>query len=170
MAATAKRGEEFNRLLAEQGFVTRSMKYGYRPDDEAKAAIDARAARLVELAELFGPAILGDLTPERYVNDRIATWVTANPLALTTQRVQELIEGPPRPPHVSASVRTVRAKIGTPGSGGYLYQFTADDVAITDGGAFELVIPDSVAEHFRQQGRREIQRQFADLLALKSHL
>lgn len=168
MAVTAKRGEEFNRLLSEQGFVTRSMKYGYRPDDEARKTIEDRAARLVELAELFGPAMLGDLTPEQYVNDRIATWVTANPLALTTQRVQELIEGPPRPPHVSASVRTVRAKIGTPGKGGYLYQFAADDITVDS--ALELAIPDAVAEHFRQQGRREIQRQFADLLALKSHL
>jgi hypothetical protein len=41
----------------------------------------------------------------------------------------------------------------------------ADDlVAVRAGGRVEFRIPDAVAEHFRQQGRRDLQRELAGIL------
>ncbi len=154
------RAEEFNRLLPMQGTATRSMRYGWRPTDEQRAAIDERAARLNELAELICPHI-GEANPPEYVNKRIASWMKANPLTLTTKFVADIIEQV----GVNASVTV---QIGEPGKGGYFYQCHADDL-ITQNGQVRLSVPESVAEHFRQQGRRQIQRELADLLALKSH-
>jgi hypothetical protein len=47
---SASRAEEMNRLIVKQGQATRSMKYGWVPDEETKARIEKDATRLVELA------------------------------------------------------------------------------------------------------------------------
>lgn len=169
MPVTREHGEEFNRLLDEHGFAVRSMQYGYEPEGDALAIIETRDHRLRELAGLFGPDVLEGREPSQYVWDRTEAWVQAHPLALTTQRVQQIIEGPPRPPHVSTPVRMVSIQIGTPGDGGYYYQCMADDVTV-ENGALRFKVPESVAEQFRQQGKRQLTRQFASLLGLKSYL
>jgi hypothetical protein len=190
---SADRAAEFNRLLVEQGHVTRSMKYGWEPDDDDRKAIDARSIRLLELCEMLGahvnaPGYGGEaITPGRYVNDRIASWLRANPLPLSMERVRSLLTEHP----LYALEGGVAVTIGELGSGGYQYRVMADDFAWSGArvegecshspahetndadcehrvvrGDMVLRVPDSVAEHFRQQGRRAIQREFASLMAL----
>ncbi len=166
MSKDAQRAEEFNRLLVTQASVTRSMKYGFRPDPDEKATIEARGVRLNELAELLPGAKANaehaPFEPGAYVNERIASWLTANPLTLSTRMVGDLIEG-------VGPNGTVTVVIGDSTKGGYWYACLADNLEEVNG-QIQLKVPDSVAEHFRQQGRRQIQREFADLMGLKSHL
>ena len=191
----AARAEEFNRLLVEQGLATRSTKYGIEFTDEQRAVVEARGVRLLELAELMEPKGWVDgayvvREPGAYVNERIAAWLKANPLALSMQRVLDLIT-PPALYSLSGGVNVIIGKLG---DGGYIYRVMADDFgwsgARIEGtcshdlrhedndadcshqvvfGDMVLRVPDSVAEHFRQAGRRQVQREVADVLALKSH-
>ncbi len=162
----AQRAEEFNRLLVTQANVTRNMKYGFRPDSDEKATIEARGVRLNELAELLPGAKANaehaPFEPGAYVNERIASWLKANPLLLSTRMVDDLIEG-------VGPNGTVTVVIGDGAKGGYWYTCHADDLESANG-QIRLNVPEGVAEHFRQQGRRQIQREFADLMAVKSHL
>jgi hypothetical protein len=141
---------EFNRLLVTQGHVTRSMHHGWKPSDEQQAEINDRATRLLELAQL-----LGQDNPGKFVNDRIAAWMKMNPEALTSEQVRDLIESF-RQPNADTGVTTgVFIQIGDPGNGGYHYRVMRDD--LTYNGQVVFQVPDSVAEHFRQQGRRALQ-------------
>jgi hypothetical protein len=152
---SASRAEEMNRLIVKQGQATRSMKYGWVPDEETKARIEKDATRLVELAELLSMGD-SDSTPEAYVNDRIAAWVRMNPLPLSMERVRSLLTE-----HL-------------------LYSLEGDDFAWSGArvegegdnevvrGDMVLRVPDSVAEHFRQQGRRALQREHAALMGVAS--
>lgn len=165
MPVSAERAAEFNRLLVEQGTATRSMKYGWKPTDEEKAEIDARAVRLIELAELAG--ITAGQTPERYVNERLASWLTMNPLVLEIARVKRIIENYEGQ---DVPLEEVRVQIGDVDKG-YAYRVMADDLQLSfqsAKGVIVLKVPDSVAEHFRQQGRRSLQREFAALIAVPS--
>lgn len=159
LPTSADRAAEFNRLLVEQATVTRSMKYGWKPDEEQRAAIDARATRLLELAQL----IHADAEPGRYVNDRIAAWLRMNPLPLEPAVIVDAVE------HYAdgtCPLEGVRVQIG-PVDGGYGYRAMRDDfqLSFTGGVGVAVVnVPDSVAEHFRQQGRRALQSEMRALL------
>lgn len=152
LPTSADRAAEFNRLLVEQGFVTRSMKYGWQPDDAERETIDARATRLLELAELM-PGIT--VEPGTYVNDRLAAWLRMNPLALTNQILAEKL--------TTEGVHTISVQVGDPRDRGYRYALVVDDVEQQYGGTV-LRVPDSVAEYFRQQGRRALQSELRDCL------
>jgi hypothetical protein len=166
--AYAARAEEFNRLLIEQGFATRSMKTGWRPDEEQRGVLDTRAARLIELAELMGPRIADaqhqPFSAEAYVNERIAAWLRANPLGLTNRQLAERLAS-----DESQGLVSVYIGMGVERKNGYAYTLLYDDLR-QQNGLWQLHVPDSVAEFFRQQGRRQVQREIADVLALKSHL
>lgn len=166
----ADRAAEFNRLLVTQGHATRSMKYGHKPGEEELREIVARTARLVELAEL-----LGYEGPEAYVNERLAAWLKMNPLPLAMEHLQAIFEEP-----LYSTDNGIYVQIGELAKNGYQYRVMRDDFAWTgareepaeDGtvvrGEMVLRIPDSVAEIFRQQGRRQLQREFASMMALET--
>lgn len=169
---SAERAAEMNTLIVEQGHATRSVKYGWKPTPEEQAVINARAERLVELVELLDAHVaapgypLGEqVTPERYVNDRIAAWMRANPLALTNHRMLERLEENTRTGNLDASNTCgVTVQIGED-SAAYHYAVMADDfVALRGGGRVLFRVPESVAEHFRQQGRRALQSELRALL------
>jgi hypothetical protein len=172
---SASRAEEMNRLIVKQGQATRSMKYGWVPDEETKARIEKDATRLDELAELLSMGD-SDSTPEAYVNDRIAAWVRMNPLPLSMERVRSLLTE-----HLLYSLEGgVLVSIGDLKASGYQYRVMADDFAWSGArvegegdnevvrGDMVLRVPDSVAEHFRQQGRRALQREHAALMGVAS--
>lgn len=166
MPKSADRAAEFNRLLVIQGNVTRSMKYGWRPDDEEREEIQQRAARLIELAELIGH----EEAPEEYVNERIAAWMRANPLTLTNNHLAEVAEKSRHSGNPDTGItKPVHIQIGEPGKGGYFYGLLADDLR-DEPNRILLAVPESVAEHFRQQGRRQIQREAANLFAFETRL
>jgi hypothetical protein len=152
---TKNRAEEFNWLIVAQGHVTRSMQFGdYRPTDVEQREIHERATRMIELAEM-----LGFKDAEREVNDRIASWLRANPLALGKRRVKRIIEDP-----ASGDLDNgVTIQIGDAAAGGYFYQVLAADCANRNG-ILHFTVPDSIAEHFRQQGRREVQAEMRAVL------
>lgn len=155
---SADRAAEMNRLLVEQGHVTRSMKYtaSWTPTEDEQEVIRARAARLIELAEMLGQA-----EPEAYVNERLAAWLKMNPLSLGKRRVKAIIDDP-----ASGNIdNTVVIQVGDPTNGGYHYSCLADDVS-NHGGLLRFTVPDSVAEYFRQQGRRQLQRSIRGELGL----
>lgn len=164
LPTSADRAVEFNRLLVEQGHATRSMKYGWQPDDTERQAIDARATRLLELAELL-PGTPKGRDPGAYVNERIASWLRANPLALTNHRLVERVRETEKA--INSAVGNtcgVSVQIGE-GDSAYHYSVMADDlVAVRAGGRVVVRVPESVAEHFRQQGRRELQSEMRALL------
>lgn len=167
LPTSADRAAEFNRLIVEQGHVTRSMKYGWEPDDEQKAVIDARAIRLLELAELL-PGVSKDVEAGHYVNERIASWLRANPLALTNHRLIELVRETTKTLNESVgNTCGVSVQIGE-GDQAYHYAVMADDlVAVRSGGRVIFRVPESVAEHFRQQGYRKRSREIASALGFK---
>lgn len=165
------RAEEFNRLLVEQATVTRDMKYDPSLGKGKEfVPIQQRAARLVELAELMDMR-----EPEKYVNERIAAWVRMNPLPLSMGRVRALLTERP----LYSSEGGVAVSIGDLGAGGYQYRVMADDFAWSGArvvgtgdnetvlGDMVLRIPDSVAEHFRQQGYRRRSREIASTLGFR---
>lgn len=149
LPTAADRAAEFNRLVVEQGIVTRNAKHKI-PQNEDKARIDARATRLLELAELIAPTT----EPGRFVNDRIASWMRANPLPLTMEMLATAAAEATAGQHVYIS-------IGDLSLGGYRYPVMRDDLR---DGSTDIEVPDSVAEHFRQQGRRALQSELRALL------
>lgn len=156
MSKPADRAAEYQRLVVEQGHVTRSMQFSeWKPTEEEQQVIARRAARLIELAEL-----LGYEEPERQVNESIAAWCRMNPLALSKRRVLRLIE---EAGNVDGQVSIQIGDIGHKTKGGYFYQVLASDASLRNG-VLHFTVPESVAEHFRQQGRREIQSEMRALL------
>lgn len=156
MIKQQERAEEYHRLIVEQGNVVRSIQFSeWKPNDVEQKKIDARAKRMIELAEM-----LGYEEPEREINDRIASWLRANPLALGKRRVKRLIEDPALgnlDNGVSIQIGSLESKQG------YYYQVLAADCVIRQG-SLHFSVPESVAEYFRQQGRREIQSEMRSLL------
>lgn len=156
------RAEELNRLVVEQGIVTRNWKYG-APVNEERERIDARAARMIELVELLeahvnAPGYEGEeITPERYVNDRIAAWMRANPLPLAQDRLINMLD--------DSGDNGVYVRIGEDDKR-YEYRFMADDCTVSGMGQLVLKVPESVAEYFRQQGRRQLQRSIRNDLGI----
>jgi hypothetical protein len=162
MPMSQKQSAEYNELIVQQGNLARSMKYAAtigKPldlTDEQEEAQRGRAVRLVELATIAG--YYDD--PEAEVNRRIAAWMQYNQLSLTTQGVAQLIESKQRP---DCGIHSgVVVSIGDVRSGGYYYTVMADD--LTWPHQLEIKIPESVAEHFRQQGRRALQSEMRGLL------
>lgn len=155
MAKIKARAEEYEELIVKQGHVVRSMQFSeWKPTDYEQQTIDARAARMIELAEM-----LGSDAAEREVNDRIAAWLRANPLALGKRRVKRIIEDP-----ASGNLDgTVEIQIGEPTNSGYFYQVLASDCT-NRAGSLRFTVPESVAEYFRQQGRRQLQTEMRGLL------
>lgn len=147
----ADRAAEFNRLVVEQAIVARNAKHKI-PQTEDAARIDARATRLLELAELINPTT----EPGRYVNDRIAAWLRMNPLPLTVGALAAAAEA-------ATADQGVYVTIGELGNYGYQYRVMRNDLT-TDGRPCTIQVPDSVAEHFRQQGRRALQSELRGLL------
>jgi hypothetical protein len=171
MATTQQRHAEFNRLLVEQATVTRDMKYDSSlGKGKDWGPIQERAARLVELAEL-----LRFTEPEKYVNERIAAWIRMNPLPLSMERIRAILTEHP----LYSLAGGVAVSIGDLKAGGYQYRVMADDFAWSGArvigtgdneqvmGDMVLRIPDSVAEHFRQQGYRKRSREIANTLGFK---
>lgn len=182
----ADRAVELNRLIADQGRAAQRMQYGWKPTDEEQAELNRKAERMHELAELLDAAKLyGDIPIGKYLNDRVATWLKSNPLPLSMQRVLDLIN-PPASYSLEGGVSVV---IGETGDGGYMYRCMADDFAWSGArlegqcahepthdrndaachhqvvrGDMVLRVPDSVAEYFRQQGRRALQSELRSLL------
>lgn len=160
LPTSADRAVEFNELLVEQATTARSMKYGWKPDLADQQWIDVRATRLLELAELL-PSVTEE--PGRYVNDRIAAWLRANPLPLDPAHIAESVE------HYATTecpLEGVRVQIG-PVDSGYGYRAMRDDFQLSFVGGVGVVViqvPDSVAEHFRQQGRRALQSELRNAL------
>lgn len=162
-AVSKTRTEEFNRLLVQQATVTQSMKYDPSVGKGKDwPVIQQRAARLVELAELMGYA-----DPEAYVNERIAAWLRMNPLALTNQMLLERVQETTKTYNPdTGNVCGVTVQIGE-GDHAYGYAVMADDLAAVRGGGRVIFrVPESVAEFFRQQGRRQLKREFAKLMEL----
>lgn len=161
------RAEELNRLIVQQGHVVRSMQYAdWKPNDDEQAEINARAARMIELIELLGahvnaPGYGGEvIRPERYINDRIAAWLKMNPLMLSQRRNKRLVED-----EAAGNLDNgVAVQIGETDKG-YHYMLQATDCSVV-GGILRFFVPESVAEHFRQQGRRQLQRSLQRELGL----
>ena len=162
MPMSQAQAAEYNQLIVEQGFVTRSMQYGARigrpveMTDEQEETIRARAVRMVELATIAG--YYDD--PEAEVNRRIASWLQHNKLALTTQGVTSLIESKQQPD--TGVLSGVVVSVGDIRNGGYYYTVMADDLSWPH--QLEIELPEGVAEHFRQQGRRALQSELRGLL------
>ena len=156
---------EFNHLLVTQATATRSMHHGWKPTESEQTEINDRATRLLELAQL-----LGQDNPGAYVNERIAAWVRANPEALTNQRLVEKVRETEKTMNEQVgNVCGVSVQIGE-GDRAYHYAVMVDDLAAVRGGGRVIFrVPESVAEHFRQQGRRALQREFASLMAVESY-
>jgi hypothetical protein len=161
-----ERAEELNQLIVMQGIMVRTMKYaalGEQGFMEPEAETEARARRLIELVEMLGahvnaPGYEGEeITPERYVNDRIAAWMRMNPLPLSHTHLTTGIENMREEhPEVSSNAN-VYVVIGE-GEKRYEYRVMVDDFEINHVQQVKLQVPEGVAEHFRQQGRRQLQR------------
>jgi hypothetical protein len=161
-----ERAEELNQLIVMQGIIVRTMKYAALGEQgflEPDSDTEARARRMIELVEMLeahvnAPGYGGEkITPERYVNDRIAHWVERNPLPLThthlTTGIANMVE---ENPEVSTNAN-VYVVIGE-GEKRYEYRVMVDDFKINAAHQVQLQVPESVAEFFRQQGRRQTQR------------
>lgn len=157
---SADRSAELNRLIVEQGRATQSMRYGWRPTTEEQQVVNDRGARMHELAELLN--LGGRDGVGKYLNDRIAAWLEANPQALTSQEVYKLIDSFRSPNPDTEVITGVHIQIGDPVRHGYHYRALRDDLVYN--GQLTFKIPDSVAEYFRQQGRRQLQSEMRELL------
>lgn len=159
MIKQQERSEEYTRLIVEHGNITRNLQFtGWKPTDEEREIINIRYKRLVELAEM-----LGYDKPADAVNEQLVKWLKMNPLALTKRRVKQLIEGSPSNVDGQVSIQIGDLGYGSGRPGGYYYQVLASDCEITTG-VLRFTVPESVAEHFRQQGRREIQSEMRNIL------
>ncbi len=184
-ATTADRAAELNRLIVEQATAAQRMSYGWQPTDSEQQALNRSAVRMHELVELLDIHASEPDNPGKYLNDRIAAWLKANPLPLSMQRVLDLIN-PPASYSLEGGVSVI---VGDLQLGGYMYRVMADDFAWSGArlegqcthdpahdrsdaachhqvvrGDMVLRVPDSVAEYFRQQGRRALQSEMRGLL------
>lgn len=170
MSKNIDRAAEMNRLIVEQGHATRSIAAGWEPTDEEQAVIRERGARLVELVELLGahlnaPGMGHDpITAEHYVNERIAAWLRMNPLGLTNQHLVEKVEPTRNLPSGADNTCGVSIQIGE-GDRAFYYAVMHSDLMVTTG-RVTFQVPEDVAEHFRQQGRRKAQREMQHALGL----
>lgn len=148
--------DEFHTLIAAQGQLERLRRQGLRgfekPEDEAP-----RLERLDELSALLsGPDHLSSPDPKLWsVQTHLDRWLDRNPLSLTS----DVLVGRLRKVQSPTSVTVLIG--GT--TNGYRYPAKARDLEYV-GGFLQLAIPESVAEHFRQQGRRQLQSELRDLL------
>lgn len=171
--------------------------YVLSPDENAANLSRAeRLGELVELLGAHKYEMMpggGVHSPGSYINERIRQWLNANPLPLSMGRVLDIIT----PPALYTLEGGVSVVVGDLQKGGYMYRVMEDDFAWSgarvegvcshqpphapakDGGDAEcddqvvrgdmvLRVPEGVAEHFRQQGRRQLQREFASMMALES--
>lgn len=161
MPTPADHAAEFHSLIERYASVVRHARFYGDGNDLSEQEQRARRERLDEVA-----AILNATQSVHYdVNEAVERWVATHPLSMTGRGMQRVIDQT----NGQGNGVTVHVQIGSPSGGGRFYplyegQFT------TDRGLLMLTLPDSIAEEFRQQGRRALLRDFAALMQVQSDL
>lgn len=155
MSTPAERAAEFHRLIEPYAFAIRSQRLlGYEPDALLQ---QARREHLDELA-----AVLNATQSATYdVDEAVERWISTHPLAMTGTGMKRVIDT------TSGQGNGVAAyvQIGDPTKGGRHYPLHEGQLT-HDNGTLLLRLPDSIAEEFRQQGRRAYQREIHRALGL----
>lgn len=156
----------FQELVVQQGTYIRSFaEYPeIRDDADANATSEARLRELADLGEL-----LRDGGEQSWFDpdEAIRRWVHANPLVATGDTLRRRLDARDAEPVAEGVYRAdlrVRVKIGD-GHDAPGFTVLAKDVGV-DGylAHLDLRLPESVAEQFRQQGRRQLRRELSALL------
>ena len=162
MSLPAQRAAEFHTLMEPYARTIQSLRHDLVADSARERILEVQGQRRIRLDELA--VLLNTTTSETWDVDEMAErWIRTHPLTLTNQIVaKELAK--------IESVISVAVQVGEPrpnGSGRY-YGLHVGDMKV-QGGAVVFTLPEAVAEEFRQQGRRQLQREHADLMAVQSH-
>lgn len=160
MSTPAERAAEFNTLVTEQAIIVRARRGGY-PEPDVPRCIEAnRMARLYDLAEVINA---DPDTSVRYdVEEAIDRWIDRNPLALNNVDISRVMDKVPGDRRVGLEVI-----VGDRDKGSQHYVAVQSD--LTYGNRLILTIPDSIAEAFRQQGRRQVQREMCAVIGAAYH-
>lgn len=150
---------EFQSLLAKVGSVERARRH-LGPEvisAEIAAQEPSNRRRLDELWDLLRSTPIS----VRPVEGHIEHWIETHPTSLTGIMVKRVIDSTPN----KGNGEAWGLQIGDPADGGRYYPLSAGMVRVVRG-QVTVVLPDSIAEEFRQQGRRKTQRAITQELGL----
>lgn len=162
MSNTPTRLSEFHGLIGNYAFYERNLRFSdYQPDASSRADHEAMRRRLDDLARLCN---MDDESGTHYdVDEQVERWIEGNPLGMTGTGIKRVIDKTSGQGNgVSAGIQ-----IGDPNKGGRYFRLHEGQLTIGYGGVLLFTLPDSVAEEFRQQGRRALQREHAALMAVE---
>lgn len=168
----ADRAAEYHQLITKQGSLARSRRT-FPDGDYSKYTAEEheRCRRLEDLAELINSNLEPDSPVRRDVAADVERWIENNPTQLTNQIVEGKLAAArkaqsQRNPDVGV-VGQVFVDVGAvPGGNGYSYTVMVEDFSTNSYGQLRFKVPESVAEHFRNQGRSQKQREMRAALGL----
>ncbi len=165
VSTPAERAARFHTLVEAQGMYVRAFAEipSVREDDEAKAKSEARLRELWDLAELLNKSQSADYDPD----EAIRKWVAAHPLRATSETLRRRLDAIPSQPdtEVQVPLNVIVGDVRGDGNSPRMYQVNAPDVVLTQYG-LHVHLPESVAEEFRQQGRRQLRREIHQALGI----
>lgn len=153
---TLQRLAEYNALIEIEGYQRRTQRFQSGTVETNQAAAATRLRRLDELVSLLA----NDGHPLD-IEQSVENWIERHPLTLTGAMMKQVIDKTSG----QGNGVSVQIQVGSD-SNGRRYPLTADQFTPSNYGQGVLMItlPDSVAEEFRQQGRRQLQREFCSLV------
>lgn len=154
---TLARLAEYNALIEIEGYQRRTQRFSSGTVETDEAAANARHRRLGELVELLSAD-----DHQLDVEESVEGWIRRHPLAMTGVGMKRVIDSSSGQGNgVSAGIQ-----VGDPENGGRYYPLHEGQFAVAHGGTLLLTLPDAIAEEFRQQGRRALQRELRRVIGL----
>ena len=148
---------EYNALIEIEGYQRRTQRFGigtYEVDENKSVVRRRRLNELVELLARDGHPL--------DIDESVEACIDRHPLTMTGAGMKRVIDSTTG----QGNGISVGVQVGDPEKSGRYYQLHEGQFGTGVGGTLLLTLPDSIAEEFRQQGRRALQREMRRTLGV----